>query len=170
MIKILRIASLLAAAAGVGLTATPASAQSTPTTQATANATIRKPLIISRVSDMSFGQILLGSGTFTANVAVGRDGTLTCPAPLTCSGSTAAATYNVSGNKSQQVNISADTALTLTSVNGTLTMAVNAPANVILTNSGSPGTNFGIGGTLTLTDQTPDGVYSGTFNVTANYN
>jgi hypothetical protein len=154
----------------MGLTAAPASAQSTPTTQATANATIRKPLIISRVSDLSFGNVLLGSGTFTANVTVAQNGTLTCPAPLTCSGSTAAATYNVSGNKSQQVNITADTSLTLTSANGTLTMAVNAPANVVLTNSGSPGTNFGIGGTLTLTDQTPDGVYSGTFNVTANYN
>lgn len=172
MTRILRIAALVATAAGVALTATPASAQSTPTTQATASASIKKPLIISRVADMNFGDILLsGSGTFSANVVIARDGTLTCPSTnLTCSGTTSAASYNVSGNKSQQVNITADTSLTLTSPNGTLSMAVDAPANVILANSGAPGTNFGIGGTLTLTNNTPDGLYTGTFNVTANYN
>lgn len=173
MTKILRIAALVATAAGVALTATPASAQSTPATQATASASIKKPLIISRVADMNFGDILLsGSGTFSAEVVMSATtGTVTCPSTVTCSGTTAAAVYNVSGNKSQQVNITADTTLTLTGSNGgTLSLAVAAPSNVVLANSGAPGTNFGIGGTLTVPSSAADGVYSGTFNVTANYN
>jgi len=172
MNNILRYAPLVATAASLVFAASSASAQSSPATQATASASIRKPLIISRVSNMNFGNILLsGSGTFSANVTVAQDGTLTCPAAsFTCSGTTSAAVYNVSGNKSQQVNITADSSLTLTSANGSITMAVNAPSSVTLTNSGFPGTNFGIGGTLTLTNDTPDGLYTGTFNVTANYN
>jgi hypothetical protein len=169
MTRTLRLAALAASAAA--FTAVPASA-ATPTTQATASASIRKPLIISRVADLSFGNILLsGSGTYSANVVLAQNGTVTCPATyFTCSGTTSPAIYNVSGNKSQQVNITADTSLTLTGPNGTLSMAVSAPANVVLTNSGFPGTDFGIGGTLTLTNNTPDGVYSGTFTVTAEYN
>jgi hypothetical protein len=172
MTRILRIASLVATAAGVALTATPASAQSSPATQATASASIKKPLIISRVADMNFGDILLsGSGTFSAEVVMASTGTVTCPATVTCSGTTAAAVYNVSGNKSQQVNILADPTVTLTGSNGgTLSMAVSAPSNVVLTNSGNPGTNFSIGGTLTVPSSAADGLYSGTLNVTANYN
>lgn len=170
--NILRFAALAATGAGLAVSAQPVLAQSTPATQATATATIKKPLVISRVSDMSFGNVLLsGSGTFTASYTIPGDGSApTCPASLTCTGTTSPAVYNVSGNKSQQVTITADSTLTLTSANGTLSMAVSAPGSVTLTNSGFPGTDFGIGGTLTLTDQTPDGVYTGTFNVTANYN
>lgn len=169
MNKTLAFASLVAAAsAAVAMPATAA----TPTTQAIASASIKKPLLISRVSDLSFGDILLsGSGTFSAVVSIGQDGTLTCPSTyFTCSGTKSAAVYNVSGNKSQQVNITADSSLTLTSANGTLTMAVDKPTSVTLTNSGAPGTNFGLGGSLTLTNLTPDGAYTGTFTVTAEYN
>ena len=169
MMNILRLAALGVTGAVLATSAQPVLAQ---TTQATASATIRKPLVLSRVSDMSFGNILLsGSGTFTATYTIPANGTApTCPASLTCTGTTSPAVYNVSGNKSQQVNITADSSLTLTSVNGTISMAVIAPSNVTLTNSGFPGTDFNIGGTLTLTNETPDGVYTGTFNVTANYN
>lgn len=170
MTKTLQIAALAATAAAM-LAAVPAGA-ATPTTQAQASASIKKPLLISRVADLNFGDILLsGSGTFSANVTLGQNGELTCPSTyFTCSGTKSAAIYNVSGNKQQQVNITADDTLTLTGANGTLTLDVDAPATVTLTNSGNPGTNFGIGGSLTLTNDTPDGVYSGTFTVTAEYN
>jgi len=172
MTKTLRIASLAATAIAVALGAAPASAV-TPTTQATASATIKKPLTIARKTDLSFGDILLsGSGTFTNQpVTISQSGTLTCPTTyFTCSGTTSAASYNVSGNKQSTVALSVPTTLVLTNAaNDQLTLNVSAPTSVILTNSGAPGTDFGIGGTLNLSDTTPDGVYSGTFNVSADY-
>ena len=46
----------------------------------------------------------------------------------------------------------------------------NAPATVNLGATGATtGVDFGIGGSLTLASTTVDGVYSGTFTVTANY-
>lgn len=162
------ITSLVAAAVATTLSAMPASAQST---QASASASIRKPLILSRVADLNFGTILLsGSGTFSSVVSVAQDGTFTCPAAsFTCSGTTSPAVYNASGNRGS-VTVTADPTLTLTNALGeTLSMAVSAPTTVNLTNSGFPGTNFGIGGSLTLTNDTKDGVYSGSFNVTVNY-
>ena len=46
----------------------------------------------------------------------------------------------------------------------------NAPATVNLGSTGSTtGMTFSIGGSITLASTTPDGVYSGTFVVTADY-
>ena len=51
----------------------------------------------------------------------------------------------------------------------TLTLVVDKPASVTLTNSGPPGTNFSLGGSITLSSTTTSGTYSGTFNVTVDY-
>jgi hypothetical protein len=51
----------------------------------------------------------------------------------------------------------------------TLTLAVDNPGQVTLTSSGEPGVTFGIGGSVTLSSTTPTGNYSGTFNVTVDY-
>jgi hypothetical protein len=52
----------------------------------------------------------------------------------------------------------------------TLAFTPNAPATVNLGATGSTtGVTFGIGGSITLASTTPDGVYTGTFAVTADY-
>jgi hypothetical protein len=53
--------------------------------------------------------------------------------------------------------------------NQTLTLVTDAPASVLLTNSGKPGLDFGIGGSITLSSTTAAGTYVGTFNVTVDY-
>jgi hypothetical protein len=55
--------------------------------------------------------------------------------------------------------------------NGTddLTLVVDAPSLVTLPNSGTAGQDFDIGGSVALTETTPDGLYVGDFNVTADY-
>ena len=50
-----------------------------------------------------------------------------------------------------------------------LTLVVDAPAAVLLPNSGQPGVNFSIGGSITVNSTTAGGVYVGTFNLTADY-
>jgi hypothetical protein len=51
----------------------------------------------------------------------------------------------------------------------TLTMVIDSPGQVMLTSSGAPGNNFDLGGSITLSSSTASGDYTGTFNVTADY-
>jgi hypothetical protein len=81
------------------------------------------------------------------------------------------AIYKVSGSQGQTVIISAPevTMVNQTNPAKTLTLVPDAPASVQLTNSGNPGSNFPIGGAITIDSTTAGGVYAGTFNVTAEY-
>ena len=51
----------------------------------------------------------------------------------------------------------------------TLILTVDAPATISLPNSGSKGLDFGVGGSITLSSTTANGTYSGTLNVTVDY-
>lgn len=149
---------------------------SSPALAATANASVSaapiKPLVLTKVGDLDLGTITLGPGVWSnATVAISQAGALTCNANVTCTGATQPAQYNVQGSNQQRVRISAPN-LTLTNQSDpsqTLTMIVSAPASVMLTNSGFPGVNFSIGGSVSLNSTTSGGTYVGTFNVTVDY-
>jgi len=51
----------------------------------------------------------------------------------------------------------------------TLTLVVDAPASVVLPNSGQPGVDISIGGSVTINSTTAAGTYQGTFEVTVDY-
>ena len=165
---------LLATAAAFTLVALsgPAGAVS-PASQATANAKIYKPLTISKVQNLDFGVIVLGSGTWSGEVVnLSQAGTLTCGggANLTCSGSPQVAKYHLVGSNNANVTVSSP-GFNLTGPS-TLAFSPNPPApfTVNLGATGSTtGVDFSIGGSITLASTTPDGVYSGTFAVTADY-
>jgi hypothetical protein len=90
---------------------------------------------------------------------------------VTCSGATQVAKYNVSGTNNQTVTIIAPniTLVNQSDATKTLTLTVDAPSSVLLTNSGPPGTDFPIGGSITINSSTADGNYVGTFNVSVDY-
>jgi hypothetical protein len=92
-------------------------------------------------------------------------------ANLTCSGATMVAQYNVQGSNQQTVRISAPnvTMVNQSDSSQTLTLVTDAPATVFLTNSGAPGVNFSVGGSVTLNSTSSAGTYVGTFNVTVDY-
>ncbi len=166
-----KIISGAAALAFTALAIAPAQA-ATPATQATATAKIYRPLTISFVQNLDFGTVVLsGAGTWSGEVvSIDQTGALTCGGGvnLTCSGSPQAAKYHLVGTNNAVVTISSP-GFNLTGP-GTLAFTPNAPATVNLGASGSStGVDFGVGGSITLASTTPDGVYSGTFNVTANY-
>lgn len=168
MNKYLRMTALTATAAAMALTTAPAMAAS-PNQNATATARILRPLTLTWVRDFNLGTIVLsGAAPFSATVSLSQAGALTCPAAVTCSGTTSTARYNVRGTNNQVVTISAPN-VTLSNGTNNLTLNVSAPSSVTLTSSGAPGNDFDIGGSITVTDTTPDGVYTGTFNVTADY-
>jgi hypothetical protein len=152
------------------LVASPAAAVS-PASQATANAKIYKPLTISKVQNLDFGIIVLGSGTWSGEVvSLSQAGALTCGGGtnLTCSGTPQVAKYHLVGTNNATVTVTSP-GFNLTGP-GTLAFTSNAPATVNLGATGSTtGVDFSIGGSITLASTTPDGVYSGTFAVTADY-
>lgn len=163
-------AGVIAALIGVALTATNAVA-------ATVNVVIHaqpiKPLTLTKVQDLDLGTVTLAPGSWSNGVvSISQSGVLSCTnANVICTGATKAAQYNVQGSSQQSVYISAPN-VTLTKEGDptqTLTLITDAPASIMLKNSGQKGTDFSIGGSITLKAATPAGTYLGTFNVTVNY-
>ena len=157
------------AAAFAACFAVPAAAA---TITAQVQAQVVKPLTIERVQDLDLGTMVLGPGTWSgATVKLSRTGAFTCPANLTCTGATQVAIYNVAGTKSQVVvmNVPKITLVNQLDSSKTLLLTPDNQATVQLTNSGKPGTNVPIGGSITVSSTTAGGTYVGTFNVTADY-
>ena len=134
-----------------------------------ANAKVVKSLTITKVQDLDFGTITMSGATGTVAVSISMAGTLSCPSGVTCAGTARQAIMNVSGSKSETIRITAATTNLVNAVDGsTLVFTPVAPATVTLTNSGFPGTDFNIGGSIAI-PSTADGTYSGNVTVTAEY-
>jgi hypothetical protein len=140
---------------------------------ASVQANVVKPLILTWLQNLDLGTIALAPGTWSnATVGISRTGIFSCTNPnLICTGAAQVASYNVSGTNNRVVLISAPN---VTLVNQgdptqTLTLVVDKAASVMLTNSGPPGTDFSLGGSITLSSATASGTYSGNFNVTVDY-
>jgi hypothetical protein len=163
---------LLISAAALGALAlsTPALAANTASADATVN--IVSPLTLTNVTGLNFGTVV---GPFSGEqIHVDASGNRTCPATVTCSGNAAvsAASFTVHGTPGQNVVLDIPDAVTLNGP-GSATLDVDftgvgdKPADPTLDASGDAA--FAIGGVLTIPNGTVDGVYSNTFDVTANY-
>jgi hypothetical protein len=169
MAKWVIIARIGAAAMVAVVAAVPATA-ATVTAQVTAK--VVKPLALTALQDMQFGSMLLGPGNWTGeNVVISQAGVRTCPADVVCSGSALPARFNVTGtnNNTATVTVPNVTMVNLADSTKTLTLVPNAPASVAITNSGAPGYNFSVGGSIALSSTTADGDYAGTLTVTVDY-
>jgi hypothetical protein len=148
-----------------------------PAVSATVTASVTasnvKPLIIAKLQDLDLGTVTLGPGEWSnATVSISQAGVLSCTnANVTCAGATQVAQYNVQGSKQQTVNISAPnvTLVNQSDSTQTLTLVTDAPPTLVLANSGFPGSNFSVGGSVTISSATAAGTYVGTFNVTVDY-
>lgn len=170
MHKFHRNMALATAAAVIALAAAPATAATTSVSNGPvqAHATIVKPLTLTKVSNMDFGSIVVqDSGVAHLSSAGG----LTCDTTLTCSTTGTPAQYTVTGTNNQVVTITKpNVTLTNTTDNTqTLQLVLTGPASVTLPNSGTTGTNFTVGGDLTIPAAIKEGVYQGDLAVTVNY-
>ena len=140
---------------------------------ASVTASANKPLLLAKIQDLDLGTIMLGPGVWSgATVSLSQSGLLACgPVNISCSGAAQVAMYNVQGSNQQvvRINVPNVTLTNQTDSSSTLTLTTDKPATVTLTNSGAPGTDFSIGGSVTLNSTTATGTYVGTFNVTADY-
>ncbi len=158
------IAAAFAAAFG-----SPAAAASVT---AQAKAKVLKPLVLQSLQDLDLGTLLLTPGNWSgATVKLSRTGQLTCSANVICSGVAQVARFNVAGSNAETVIITvpSGTLVNQNDASKTLTLVPDAPASILLTNSGAPGSNFEVGGTITLDSSTAAGTYVGTIQVTADY-
>lgn len=143
------------------------------TQNAAVKATVIKPLTLTSTQNLDLGTVTLKPGSWSgATVGISRAGLFSCAnANLVCSGVTQVASYKVTGTNKQTVTITAPDVKLVNQSDPTqsLTLKVDSPGQVVLTSSGQPGTSFNLGGSVTLSSATTSGVYSGTFNVTVDY-
>ena len=169
MKKVLIIAGAVSALA---FTSSPAFAVS-PTTQATATARIVQPLTLDSVQNLDLGTIVLsGTAPYTDTIGITQAGVFSCGADVTCSGTTQTAQYTATGTQGQTLTVNGSATIPLvnqtqTSPDLTLTVAYPTAGSVVLDSTGS--VTFDIGGSIAVSDTTADGVYQGTFDVTADY-
>lgn len=168
MNKALIMAGAVAALAFTGAAnAQPVSA----TDDATATARIYTPLTLTSTRDLDLGTIVLsGTGPYTESVSIDQAGTFVCGAGnLTCSGTQQTALYEATGTLDQILSVTVNPTLNLVNQTqaGNLVMTVNAPGTVTLDGTGY--VEFDIGGSIPVSDTTADGVYVGTFAVSADY-
>lgn len=180
MNKFLRLTALGVAAAAFTATQAGAAASATAvtaTTNANAHAKIMKPLQIAGTQDLDFGTLVI-SGSGTQVMHLNQSAVLTgCGAVITCSGTPQDAVYNVKGTPNATVTVTVASPVVLTNANdGTkLNMTPDAPATVALdTTAASTGDTFNIGGSITIantgaTTDTTDGLYTGVFSVSVDY-
>lgn len=143
-----------------------ASAAQAASATGTAKAKILRQITLTNTSDLQYATII--SGATASTVAVSTAGARTCGANLTCTGTSTAANFNIAGTDGAVVLVGGDANVTLNgSLGGTMTSSLTySTASVTL---GTTGGSFQVGGTLSVGANQASGDYSGTFNVTANY-
>lgn len=168
MTKMMKRALVGAALAAFGLQA--GIAQAAPVTaSATAKARILRQITVTNTSDLDFGTVVVGASAST--VQVSALGVRSCGSGLTCSGTTTAANFDVSGSNNAVVTIDGDNTVTLSNgLGGTMTASlVRSAATLTLANSGPIGGSFQVSGTLNINAGQADGAYTGSFNVSVDY-
>jgi len=166
VVSISRIISGIAAGALLG--AMPfASAQAAQIT-IQANANVIKALSFTSKQDLDFG-VVMPAATGTTTVSMSMAGAISCPATATCTGVSQPAIFNVQGVNRQVVRIFITASDLVNATNGSrIPFTPVAPASITLTNSGAPGFDFNVGGSIAI-PSTADGIYSGNIEITAEY-
>ena len=133
-----------------------------------ANANVVKALTFVSKQDLDFGTVM-PAATGTTTVSMSMAGAISCPAVATCTGAARPAIFNVQGTNKGVVQISTAPSDLINVLNAsTIRYTPAAPATITLTNSGAPGTDFNVGGSIAI-PSTADGTYIGVIIVTADY-
>jgi hypothetical protein len=162
------------AAAGLASVASSAFAQASATTSATASVTIFQPITITKTADLAFGRVIrpsTGNTTvYTVSEANGATSTTGGDGIFTAGGDTPGrAAFTVNGEGGQAFNISLGSS-SVTNGGVTINLVRSATTGTLDGTLGSAGTaTFGVGGNVTLSDTSPTGTKSATFNVTVTY-
>ena len=162
-----KLITVLVAGSAMAMGTTAANAA---TASATATAEILEQVQIVNTAALNFGTIVPDSAAAdTVSVAANAAGTRNCGS-LTCAGaaSVSAAAFDVTGANGLNVDITLGTLASL-SDGGSNTMPISLSAsNTVLAMTGSAVPLY-VGGSITVAANQAAGVYSGNFDVTAEY-
>ena len=139
---------------------------------ATVTVNIVKPLSFTSTGSLNFGTIVMNNVTAPRTISISPLNVLTCGGggELVCSGATSVPTYNVQGTNRTVITIRKTLSMLTNGSDGSkLALTPSGPTSITLTNSGAPGFDFTIGGSITLTPTTSSGLYSGVVDVTVDY-
>ena len=159
---------MVAAVASASAEAAPVSAP------ANGKAIILVPLKLTKVQDLDFGTVVTSAASGSV-VVDPSTGVATPSGGVTLVGSTStAAQFDFAGTANQQVDFSVSSSLPILLLDGvgdTLPLtALNLSATTATVDPTTLTVQVGVGGTIGVNANQPDGVYSNTFDVTANYN
>ena len=167
------IATNAAAIAAVAAAAPAVAAPVGATVNAPVQVKVVKPLLLTATGRMNFGTIILNGLTANRTIALSTTNVRDCgggTAQLVCSGATSVPSYNLRGTNNTVVTIiKTASSLTNTTNGTTLLMTLTGPTSIAFSNSSANGVDFTIGGSITLTPTTSEGVYSGIVNVQVDY-
>ena len=142
------------------------------TQNATVSAKVSKPLTLTALQSLDLGTITLNPGSWSGAAAgISQNGVFTCGTNLVCTGAPQVAKFKVTGANKAVVLITAPNVVLVDQSNPAqkLTLVVDSPGQLTLTSSGQQGQTFNVGGSITLNSTTDGGVYSGTLQVTVDY-
>lgn len=169
----MRITTIIIAAAAAAFAMPAIAAPATPDKDATGKALVLVPLTLTKIDDLDFGTMIPSSvsGFVSINASTG---TRTFGGGVTGVTSDAGhrAYFAGAGSPSQQVIVTIDAPTELTDPAGdtitVLALTLDGSARKTI----DPTTRaffFGVGGILQIAADQPEGVYSATFDVSANY-
>ncbi|MFQ5775253.1 MAG: DUF4402 domain-containing protein [Kiloniellaceae bacterium] len=165
---------LLAAVGIAGIGALTVAADRAIAAQATAttNATIVTPIAISNVNSLEFGKVAAGTASSVVRISsAGARSLVSGDATLVSGGTIQAASFSVTGEASTGYAITLPSSITISA--GANNMTVNTFTDSkggTSTLDGTGNDTFTVGADLTVGASQAAGAYTGTFNVTVNYN
>lgn len=134
----------------------------------TASATILQPVTVTKTSDLDFGKIVAGPNAST--VTLTSAGQFQCGTGLTCLDNHSIARFSVSGVPGQTVSVQSDSQIMLSSSGGAkMPVVLDLSTKTLKLNNGQ-NNSIGVGGTLSVAAYQAEGVYTGLFTITVNYN
>ncbi|MEP7348473.1 MAG: DUF4402 domain-containing protein [Sphingorhabdus sp.] len=157
--------ALLGAFAAAAMVSTGANAA---TQSATAEVDILAPVVLSPVTTLDLGVVAVGAVAGTVTLPNSSD-TRTCSASLTCVGTAARGSFQVtSATNGYVIAITVPASTSLTGAGAPMALTLSPSAASITFNSAALQTIY-VGGTLSVGASQTAGTYTGTYNVSADY-
>lgn len=159
--------ALMGAIAAAGMVSNAANAA---TVSATAEVDILAAVTVTQTAGLDFGVIAAAAVPGTVTIAA-ADGTRTCSAGLACAGGPQRGAFAVTGANGLTITVTVDPATTLDDGAGpgaAMSLSLNASTATVV-GAGTTAVPFHVGGVLTVGAAQAAGTYTGTYNVSADY-
>ena len=153
----------LLGAAAIAMVSTGANAA---TTSATAEVDILAPVTLSQTATLDFGVVAAAAAAGTVQLPNNSD-TRICSVGLACVGLANRGAFSVTGANTYTVVVTVDASTTLTGGGAPMTLNLDPSVSTLVATGAAQ--TFHVGGTLTVGAGQAAGTYSGTYNVSADY-